>query len=364
VFCHPEDGRRPDEGSLVEGPSASLRVTDQKTRMDIRQKMRRKRHCGYFVVILLAMVSLCPPAEARQVVDRVIAVVDDEVITQSELDQLLFPVYDQYRTLFKRGQFIAKMSEARQALLNQLIEDKLVYAEAKRKGVRVTQEEIEARVRDFRARFGNDGEFGKILADQGLTLSKLKTRYEEQIAIRKLHQYEVRSRIIVTPKEIEEYYRSHLEEFSQAEKIKVKSISIRKSEQAVEAGLPDEKARAELERILSLAYQGTDFSELAKTYSEDVKAFEGGELGYITRGELVDEIDQVLFSLKTEDISPILETELGYHLFKVEERIESQVKRLEEVRETVHEILFRKKAEERFLEWVSELKKNAYISIR
>ncbi len=319
-----------------------------------------------FSVFFFLVVFLIAPgfSLAEEILDKVAAVVNDEVITQSELDQLLMPVYQKYKSKFSGETLMVKMNEARQKLLSQLIEDRLVYQESKRLGVQVTSEEVNARYEESKARFPSGEKFEKLLAQQGLTVSKLKERYREQIAIQKLHQHEIRSKIIVTPKDIEDYYASHSGKFTQKETVRARTITIRKSEEAVKKKEEDPVAKAKAEGILKRFYAGEDFATVAKQFSEDTMAAEGGNLGNVARGDLVRNLDEVLFNLKHGEISPVLETPMGYHIFKVEKKKARRTKPLDEVRDKISGLLFRKKSRQRFKEWMEDLKKNAYITIR
>ncbi|MBI4550526.1 MAG: peptidylprolyl isomerase [Candidatus Omnitrophica bacterium] len=299
-----------------------------------------------------------------EMLDKVAAIVNDEVITQSELDQLLLTVYQQYRQAFAGEELVRKMNEARMTLLQQMIEDKLVYQESQRLKVTVSEEEIKERLEEFKGRFPNEDEFEKILARQGLTLTKLRERYREQIAIRKLQQYQVQSKVLVTHKDIEEYYQSHLADFTQPEAVEAKTITVRKSEEAVKAESEDPTAKKKAEDVLRRLYAGEDFETVAREASEDTMAAEGGNLGTIKRGDLVENLDEALFTLKPGEISPILETPMGYHIFRVEKKTEKKVLSLEEVRNKIRDYVYREKSRALFAEWLDTLKKNAYIAIR
>lgn len=315
-------------------------------------------------VLAAALSFSVMPAWAGEVLDKVIAVVNDEIITQSELDRLLIPIYEKYRKTYSGDELVVRLNQARQGLLSQLIEDKLVYQEAKRLGVKVSEEEVNSRFEEFKTRFASAAEFENLLKEQGLTATKLKERYRQQIAIRKLQQYEVQTKVIVTPKDIEDYYRRHLGKFTREESARVRAITLKKGEEAAKATSADPAVRARAEEILSRLYRGEDFGELAKIYSQDTKASQGGDLGWVRRGDLVNAIDQVLFNLKEGEISPILETATSHHIFKIEEKKTRHTKSLGEVREDISDHLFQSKTRRRFKEWVRELKKSAYISIR
>ncbi len=318
----------------------------------------------FICTFALGCLLLAGTAYSAEVLDKVAAVVNDEIITQSELDILLGPIYEQYKKEFSGQTLMVKMNETRQKLLNQMIEDRLVYQEAKRLKVQVTEEEITERFEEFKARFPKEEDFQAFLARQGLAVSKLRERYREQIAIRKLQQYQIRSKIMVTPKDIENFYRHHLKQFTQEERVRVRTITIKKSTDPAKKAEADAAAKAKAEDILRRLYAGEPFEALARQFSEDTKAAEGGELGVVRRGDLVDAIDNVLFSLKAGECSPVIDTAVGYHIFKVEEKMAKKSQLLDEVRGAIHDEVFRRKSRRQFKEWMSELKKNAYISIR
>ncbi|MDD5085227.1 MAG: peptidylprolyl isomerase [Candidatus Omnitrophica bacterium] len=335
----------------------------------MKQRSKYFTSISFLILWLFLLMDICfisqARAERRELVDKVVAVVDEEAITQSELDELLNPIYEQYRKQYQGEDLFRKLDEARRILLNQLIEDRLVYQESKRAGVKMAEEEVDASVNDFKDRFQNDAEFNKLLKEEGMTMTKLRERYERQIAIRKLHQYEVRGKVMVSPKEVEQYYKDHINEFATNERIQVRTITIRKSPEAVEKGLTDETAKAKAEAVLKeLIDTKADFAELAKRYSQDSYALEGGELGFIERGDMVEAIDQALFSLKKGELSQVLESKLGYHIFRVDDIQAGKVQALDEMRGNIQGIIYREKMRKRFVEWMEQLKKEAYISIR
>ena len=315
------------------------------------------------MAVCLFAAGTAYPAE---MLDKVAAVVNDEVITQSELDFILAPIYQQFQKQYAGQDVMVKMNQVRQKLLNEMIEDKLVYQEAKRLKVPVSEEEISEKVQQFKARFPTEDEFQALLTRQGLTVTKLRERYREQISIRKLQDYEVRSKIIVTPKDIETFYRRHKKAFTQEESVKVRTITIKKSQEKEPAQkqAADLAAKAKADDILQKLFAGESFEALAKQFSEDTKATEGGFLGWVRRGDLVDVVDNVIFSLKPGECSAVLETDVGYHIFKVEEIRAQKIQLLDEVRDAIHNEVYRRKSRRKFKEWMAELKKAAYISIR
>lgn len=316
----------------------------------------------FFLACLVVLTyGLTTSLISAETLDRIVAVVNDEAITQSELDSLLVPIYEQYRSVYVGKEFASKMTEARTNLLNQLIEDRLVSQEAKRLGVIVTEEEINAQVEEIKKKFASESEFENFLTEQNMTLVKLRKKFKEQVAIRKLHQYEIRQKIVVSPLEVEEYYKEHIDDFSEKEKLKVSTIMIKKRE-IDEDGV--DVAKQQIEKIVDELNGGASFAELAKQYSEGMNSEEGGQLGFIKKGEMISTFDSVLFDLFVGERSPILETEIGYHIFLVEAKQEKKVLSLSEVKEEINNIIFRKESKERYGKWMGELKQNAYISIK
>ncbi len=310
------------------------------------------------------LLAVAPAWAQKQLVDRVIAVINDEAITQSELDLFLRPFYEDLKRELQGEALMSKLNEVRLKLLNQLIEDRLVAQEAKASGITVDDTEIDEMVRQVKTHFPSEEGFEKALASQGQNLAELRELYRRQISIRKLHDREISAQVVVSPREIEEYYKTHSSEFSQDEAIKVRSITIRKGPEALDKGITDEAAQQKIESLAKRIRAGEAFEALARKYSEDDHTKEGGLVGWVKRGEMLASIDESLFELKEGTISPVLESTAGYHLFKIEEKKVPKLPPLDEVRTKIHSVLFRQKAEKRFKEWMEQLKRRAYISIR
>ena len=321
---------------------------------------------GRFVLLIggFLLFGLTPVWAQRQLVDRVVAVINDEAITQSELDAYLRPLYNNLKQQYQGEELMNQLNEIRLKLLNQMIEDRLVFQEAKARGITVDEGEIDAMVEDTQRKFPSEQEFEKMLATQRYSLAELRESFRRQILVRKLHDMEVRAHVVVSPREIEDYYKNRPSELAEEERIKVRSITIRKSKEAEEKGLSDEAAKKKLEAIEQRIRAGESFEALALEFSEDARAKDGGLVGWVKPGEMLPAIEENLFKLKAGSISPLLETPPGYHLFKIEEKTLSQVPSLEEVRERIRNKIFREKAEKRFKEWMNQLKARAYISVR
>ncbi len=316
-------------------------------------------------IILLFLTVFSPVYAEPQLLDRVAAVVNGEVITESEMDTYLRPIYQQLQAEPQPREAVEeKLRDIRNKLLNQLIEDKLVYQEASKLNIQVDPAEVENEVEQMKRQTPKDKDFDEILEMQGLSMKDLKERVKRQIMIRRLHDQEVRAKIVVSPVEVEEYYRAHLNEFANEELIKVRSLTIRKSPEAQEKGLTDENAMNKIKDFRNRISSGENFSALVKQYSEDTRAKNGGTSDWIKRGEMNPEIDKAIFETDAGKMTEIIESPMGYHLFQVTDRQTARQRSFDEVRDEAQAIVYRKKFDERFSEWMLELKRNAYISIR
>ena len=174
------------------------------------------------ILILGLSVILADAGISRAaVVDKIIVVVNNEIITQREVDVLLGPIYGQYRNMYKGEELIRMLEDARERILKQLIEDRLILSEAKKKGITVEEKDIDSRIEEIRKKVGSESDLEEMLGQENLTLNELRERYREKIVIRKLIDQKVGARIIITPLEVKNFYYEHKDEFLQPEEIKL-----------------------------------------------------------------------------------------------------------------------------------------------
>jgi peptidyl-prolyl cis-trans isomerase SurA len=307
---------------------------------------------------VLLTFSMQTALSAAEVVERILAVVNDEIITEQDLQYAMTPVVAQYKTLYTGTEFDEKLVEARRDFLDKVIEDKLILSEAKRKQVIVSDTEVDEMMTDVRNKFPNREIFLKAIEDQGLTEKKLWNRFRDQLLTQKLVGYEVKSKVTVSPGEVSEYYKSHQEDFSQGDRVKLQQILIRVTSRS------EEEAKAFSDQLMSQIRDGKSFEELARAYSEGSEAKEGGDMGWVEKGQLMGEIDEKIFMLNAGEVTEPIKSSLGYHIFKVVDRQKSAVKPISEVRTKIQDLIFKEKMKVRLEGWIKSLKKNAYISIR
>lgn len=289
--------------------------------------------------------------------NKIVAIVNEDAITQADLDIALAAVVAEYRQSYSGDELAMKIEEARQEILNQMIEDRLILQEAKRYKIEVDEAEVEERISDIRSRFVSDSDFDDALDESGITFDILKNRYREQIMMGKLVNYEVRERVVVTPTEISEYYANHTDEFNSPGSARLKNIIVRFEGD-------DLLAKQKVDDIYRLIKEGRDFADVARQYSQGQNAQEGGELGFVEKGQMRKEFDDAVFNLEPGEVSPPIKTQTAYYIFKVEEKKGSYLRSLPEVRNHIENLIFQEKAKKRYKEWMDKLKRNAFIQIK
>jgi len=317
----------------------------------------------FLSLIGLLFASLTHAAE-QELLDRVVAVVNDEVITQAELDTFLRPIYAQYSKEYSGDELVKAMNEVRQKILSQMIEDKLVYQEAVKMGIEIKEEDEEKEFQAFRDKMGNPGNLDEMLEQEGLTMKALRERLKKQAMVRQLQDREIRSKVIVSPTEIEDFFKKNPDQFRNKERVRVKSLTIKKSEEARAKGLTDEKAKQKIELLAQKIKLYRNFDQVVKDFSEDSHAKQEGLGDWIERGAMIESVDGVIFRTPVGKLTGVVETPIGYHIFRIEAKEPEKVRTFDEVKEQITGYLFQEKSNVRFREWMEEVKKAAYISIK
>lgn len=308
--------------------------------------------------VLCGMTAFAAIAGA-EVLDKVIVVVNDEVVTQREFDRVYAPIKSAYEQNFQGDELQNRLDAARKGILDQLVDMKLAISLAKKKGVKIDEEELKKRITTIKGYYASEDEFLRTLSDKGTNLTEFEKDIRDQMLAQTLVNQEVASKISITPAEVEDLYTKNRDKLVSPLKVKLQSILVRKG-QGVDTAVAQKRA----EDILAEIKGGADFAKVASEKSEGPYAAQGGEMGFVSPGQMVKEIDDVVFVMKPGEMSGVIETEMGYHIFKAGERQEARPLEMAEVEEFLRAQLYRKKFEEGLLKWIEEKKKNAFISFK
>ncbi|MCX5657923.1 MAG: peptidyl-prolyl cis-trans isomerase, partial [Candidatus Omnitrophica bacterium] len=242
-------------------------------------------------------------------------------------------------------------------VLDNLIVNKLIMQEAKSFNVEVSDAEIEERLNEVKKKFVSEDELKKGLGESGIGIEDLKESYRYEITMRKLFMDNARQSIVLAPQEVKDYYEKNKSDFMEPDKVKVRNIFIGKDKKS-----PDEIS-ARLQNISSLVKEGSDFKGLAIKLSEGANAFTGGDMGDITRGELSSGVESIIFNLNPGQVSDWIETDSGFYLFKIEEKIPAQQSEFSEAQGAAKNALYNQKMNDKLNNWIAKLKGKAFINI-
>ena len=295
-------------------------------------------------------------------IDRIVARVNDEVITLSELHEEGLPLFERLRETYSGQELARQVRQAERDFLEQLILKRLQLQYANQIGLTAAESDITAALKDVLARNNlTQEQLVGLLTKEGFSLQDYKDRLREQIILARLMNQAVRSRVSIDARDIEAYYQAHVGEFNRPDEVKVQHIFFRLDPTVAQ---PDSAAVHDRARqVLDEARNGSDFGGLARRHSEDATAQLGGDLGIIRRGQALPEFEEVIFTLREGEISDVIRTPNGLHIVKVEAVASGESRSLAEVKAEIERRLVHTKMEKRFEEWASELRDRAFIEI-
>jgi peptidyl-prolyl cis-trans isomerase SurA len=294
-----------------------------------------------------------PVKEGQAVIDRVVAVVNGDVIMMSELQEAI--------VLARRdNRAAAEGPEFEMTMLNRLIDHRLEVQEAKRDKIEVSEDDVRNAIDDIVKRNGGDREkFEAQLLAQGVTWDALRREIRDQMLASRVRGRRVVRRSTITEAEVDQYLTQNRDKFEAGLKYHALHLAITVDTPTSTAAW--DQAKQEIDSIAAALAGGADFTELARTRANDPA---GGDLGWLTRGELDVAFEQPLLALQTGQVTAPIKSGSAYHLLKLAEKEELTADRLADAKQQVRDLLLQKKAQERLDEWVEALRRRALIAIR
>jgi len=296
------------------------------------------------------------PAQLPEVLARV----NGEAVTKYDFDRLIKNME------VSANQPISMLPEDRRNevlrnALNQLVTYTVLMQEARNRKIAVADAEIEQSVKQMRSQFPNEDAFKKALEARGMTVEKLKSDAKIDMSINKMMDAEVANLTPPTDAQVREFYDKNPDKFKQDESIRASHILFRVAENADAA--TKKKTLEQAQSVLKQARGGADFAELAKKYSADGSAQQGGDLNFFTHGAMVPAFDQAAFALKPGQISDIVTTQFGYHIIKVTDRKPAATVPFEQVSERIKEYLVQDQNRQHAEAFINSLKQKAKIEV-
>jgi len=313
-----------------------------------------------FSAILFCLILVQAGISRPIPVDGYAALVNDKVITVSEVLKAMQPVEKQLRETYYDDLLASKLEEAYDKTLNSLIERELILNYfASQKQFSLPESVVDSRIDEIiRNKFNNNrAELRKVLDEEGLTFDEWRANYKNSLIVALLREREVDSRVVVTPQAVREAYEKAGEKYSLPAQVEVRAIVINRQG-------TDEEAAAKLkqaEDIRARLMGGESFEELARQVSEDPKASSGGYWGWIDPDSRRAELAVVLKKMSAGEISPVISAGDELYILKVEGRRNASVVPFEAVQENIRSDLYKKEQKRLYDAWIEKLKQNAYI---
>jgi peptidyl-prolyl cis-trans isomerase SurA len=301
-----------------------------------------------------AILLVCQSAWAL-VIDRVVAVVNKEVVTQSEVEEA---------AQLRKKQDQEGSVPTEKELLNQIIEKKIELQWARKKGIRIDDQELKVALEDIKQRngFQSDEAFKLALEKEGVGWEKYLQGLREELTLLKLVNREIDSNLLVTEEDLKRHYGAEKDHFLFPLRIRLRQILLSASPSASPEQV--EKVQKRAEEVELRLKKGEDFTRLAEEYGEGAEHRVGGDIGYFRKGDLAPSIEKVVFSLKEGEVSGVVRSPAGFHIFKVEEIKSASPQPFDLVRKKIEEEVIAKKREELRQKWLSDLWANAYVEIK
>jgi len=276
-----------------------------------------------------------------------IAEVNKSGITSNQLQNAFLNAISQYDDAVLSSLDQSSIVSFKKNILNQLIDYELLYQQAQKEKVKISNDEINLEIDKIKDNFSSPEEFDGALKANNITLTQLKEDIKRQLMINKVLE-EIKSQVSISDEDLLEYYNENKESLLEPEQIHARHILVETEEEANNL-------------LLQLKEGLTDFSELAKEKSIGPSAPSGGDLGFFTRGQMVKEFEDAAFSLEPGEISDVVQTQFGYHIIKCEEKKEEYSPTFEEAKERISNTLIYQRENEAISALISKLREEAVI---
>jgi peptidyl-prolyl cis-trans isomerase SurA len=301
-----------------------------------------------------------------RVVEEIIARVNNEIITKSDLDKARATAEDEAKQdcqgKCSPEQLKAAIADVQKNALRNLIDQSLLVQRGKDMGINVEAELIR-RLDQIRIqnKLESMEDLEKAVSGQGLNWEDFKNNIRNNLLTQRVISEEVGSHVTIGKEEIKKYYDEHKTEFIKPEQVALREIEVN-TEGKPESDLPDLKKKAET--ALKRVKDGEDFGEIAKRFSDGSTAKEGGFLGVYKRGELSKQLEEIVFKMKKHELTDVMDTKQGYLILEVLEHYDEGQQSLEKVENEIMDHLYSQRMEPAMHEYLKTLREQSYVVIK
>jgi parvulin-like peptidyl-prolyl isomerase len=306
-----------------------------------------------------------PRAKAETfVVDRVVAVVNDEIVLQSDLDRRLMPIADDVDGIADLRERERRRKSLAGQMLDDMVSEELILAAAREAKLEVTEKEIDNALDEIKKQNKvDDAGLAKALELQGYTMSSYRTDVRKQILRMRAVNVLVRPRVTVTDDDVRAAYDARSRRSGAVSKVRLHHVLVALPKNPPQQQLAAAKAKAA--ELIERVRAGEKFEALTEAYSDDTAtATSGGELGWIERGSIPTEWEAIVFGMQKGEVRGPISGPSGLHVFHVSELEQADQKPFDEVKEQIRNDLYRKEMDRETMQWLDELRKNAHVEMK
>ncbi|MEI6072459.1 MAG: peptidylprolyl isomerase [Verrucomicrobiae bacterium] len=315
-----------------------------------------------FCIVLLPLA-----AQKAEVIDGVAAIVNNDVVTISQVRELIGAREREIRKAYSGSDLTEKVNEMRLAALKDLVDRQLIIQEFRKmqeKGANIPDYVVDDRVQSIiREEFGGDrSAFVRTLQAQGYTLTRFKDVEKEKIVVQAMRQSKINENFVISPNQIQAFYNKNKGAYAIPEQIKLRMIVLREGVAGDVPGAGNKEQTAD--EIRQKLVAGAEFNRMAEMYSEDEGSRDtGGDWGWVERGTLNEELSRVAFALSPGQVSKVVKLGESYYILFVEAKKNASIKPIPEVRDEIERNLIQQERMKVQQHWIEGLRAKSYIKI-
>lgn len=322
--------------------------------------MKKVWCCILFSLTALTMMTQSALVAAATI-DRVLAIVNEQIITLSELEERKQKLIKEMSRMVNPGELQDRISEVETQTLEMMIEEILMAQRADELGVKVDDDSIAEAIQNVMElnKLTSEEELERALQTEGLSLAEYKTIIAQQMKIFRVQNYEIKAKTRLIDGEVREYYDENRELFMQPRVFTLRQVLFLKPETGI-----TEELRMKVRDVFSQLNAGADFCEMVSRHSDDTVTREScGDLGEVQEKNLLPQFIEAIGDAKKDSLLPPFETENAFHIVSIVDISGGTPKEYEQVAAEIREFLFHDKFLKKRQEWINDLKKNSYIKI-
>jgi len=313
--------------------------------------------------LAVGLIALVPAVSGAEIIDRIVAVVNDEVITLTELEDTAKPLMEQVARISDPVARDIQRQKQLRAGLDTLIGKRLMAQEAAQRNIAISKADVDQYLARIRASRGwTDEQLRIYLTGQGMSLAQFKQETRAKLLEQRIVGMVLGQKIRVSDRDLEDYYKEKLTRASADYVVEAAHILLRVPADATAA--QDAAIRQETQELILRARSGEAFAELAKQYSQGPGAAGGGLLGRVRRGSIDPTLEKAFFALKAGEVGGPVRSRFGYHAVHAIARHSVSAPAFEKVREQLRNELYNKRLDGELKKWIDELEGKAFIEIR